>query len=114
MMQKDIQTTWQPIWKNIKKTAKFIWRHFFTLGILGLLLSIFIKDPLNWKNAFYMLCAAIAIDWVKQFIKLTPHSYSNNPFRNESIQPFRKEWGNPSLRGTAANFLSNMDSNRYN
>jgi hypothetical protein len=100
-MMKDIQTTWE----NVKKTVKFMWRHFFTLGILGLLLSIFIKEPLNWKNAFYMTCGAILLDWVKQFIKFTPNPKAHH-FHSDSHAVSRNtlndQWSNPNVMGTPA------------
>lgn len=105
----------QNAWEKTKRTARFVWRHFLTLGVLGILLSVFIEGPLNWKNAFFMVAGAVVLDWAKQFFKLTPRCcHANNPYATSSIQPFRDQWGDPTLRGTAANFLSNMDSDRYN
>jgi hypothetical protein len=103
----------QNAWDKTKKTLKFVWRHFFTFGVLGILLSVFVEGPLNWKNAFFMLATSIFLDWVKQFIKLTPRRGHPHHAEYQSIQPIRDQWWDSTLRGSAANFLSNMDNNRY-
>ena len=91
------------IWRKVRRTAQFVWRHFLTLGILGILLSAFIEAPLNWKNAFYMVCVCIFLDWVKQFGKFKlnsrmPYSVCNDP----SLPLYKRQPWNPSIMGTGA------------
>jgi len=116
-MMEDSQTTWQTIWGNAKKTAKFIWRHFFTLFDISLSIKVLIFGSLIWKNALISLCVAITIDWVKQFIKFMPnprvhhfHSDSHAVSRNTltvSRNTLNDQWSNPNVMGTPAYLMRN-------
>jgi len=103
--------TSQVFLEKAKKAVNFVRRHFFTLIVVGMILAALVYGSVKWGNAFFYLGAAIVTDWVKQFLKPAP--VSDNPFATSSIQPWRNQWGDPSIRGTPANFLSNMDSDRY-
>jgi len=107
----------QNIWDKTKKTAKFVWRHFFTLVILSLSIGILIFASLNWKNALIYLGIAITIDWVKQFSKPTFKLHSRMPYSsyNDISLPLhiREPW-NPSFMGTSAYESDNYKSSiRY-
>ena len=99
--------------ENIKKIARFFWRHFFTLGNLAIGFAAFMEGPLNWKNGLYMTIAAAFLDWAKQFIKLTPNPNRHHS-TNDQFEPLhvRQPW-NSSIPGTPA-YLMNIGHDRYN
>lgn len=93
----------QTIWNKTKKTAKFVWRHFFTLADLSLSIDVLIFDSLIWKNALISLCIAITIDWVKQFMKPKFKLHSRMPYSSYddiSLPPHIRQPWNPSYMGT--------------
>lgn len=95
----------QNIWSNAKKTAKFVWRHFFTLGILGILISAFIEAPLNWRNAFFMIATSIFLDWVKQFSKPVFKLHSRMPYSSYDdvhLPLHTRQPLNPTFMGTSS------------
>lgn len=93
--------------ESLKKTARFLWRHFFTLGNLTIGFFAFMEGPLNWKNGFYMIIAAAVLDWAKQFIKLTPNPGNKHTF--DGFSSCRND-SNPSMRGTSAYYIRNIGS----
>ena len=102
--------------EGIKKTAKFFWRHFFTLADLSLSINVLVFNTLLWKNALISLSIAITIDWAKQFIKLTPnkssHSRSINPSDDIYTPLHARQWWNSSIPETPTNLMNNSYS-RY-
>ena len=106
------------ILEKAKKTYKFVWRHFFTLAIFAILLSVFIEAPLNWKNAFYMVATSLFLDWANQFIKLTPNARRHSALdflqlnnSNSRVISVDND-SNPCIVGTSA-YLRHS-GNRYN
>lgn len=96
-----------------KKAFRFIWRHLFTMADISLSINVLIYDHLLWKNAFISLSIAIAIDWAKQFIKLTPNPNRRHSI-NDQFEPLhvRQPW-NSSIIGTPTH-LMNIGHDRYN
>lgn len=99
--------------ERIKKFAKFVWRHFFTLADISLSINVLIYDNLLWKNALISLSIAITIDWAKQFIKLTPNSkrahssYNNTVSTNSS----NNHWSDPYVVGSDAYLIRKSRDN---
>lgn len=102
--------TTQPAFGKIKKTFKFVWRHFFTMGQLYIMFyTILFRKP-YWMNMFMILGVAMLIDWIKQFVKFNSSS-SSNPYSDPNrVHPYndikvplnlRQPW-NPGVIGTAA------------
>ena len=95
--------TFQNFWRKTKAILKFLWRHFFTLFTLKVLVTtILTKGSANWKNAFFMLAGAILVDWAKQFIKpYSPASDDDRPY-HDITAPFhiRQRWDS-SLIGSS-------------
>lgn len=95
--------------ERIKKVAKVVWRHFFTAAIFAIIFPVFIKGPLNWENVFYMLSIAALVDWVKQFIKLSPNT---SRCHTDDVPLHSRQPWNSSIIGTPTN-LMNIGHNRY-
>ena len=106
----------QTIWDKTKKTAQFVGRHFFTLAIVGILISAFIEAPLNWRNAFFMITTSIFLDWVKQFIKPNFKLHSRMPYSSYddiSLPLYKRQPWNPSIIGTSAYESDNYPRIKY-
>jgi hypothetical protein len=99
---------------KIKKAAKLLWRHAFTLFILSFILhGIFKGYTLQGENACGFLLGAILLDWYKQFMK--PASNAGQHYHHSESQAiYRDDDGsNPYVIGTPAYLRRNSD-NRYN
>ena len=55
--------------RTVLTCLKFTWRHFFTLNVLGLILTALFQGGVNWENAFYYSLGAVLLDWFKKDMK---------------------------------------------
>jgi hypothetical protein len=118
-MGRNVMNSTQPILTKAKKTLKFVWRHFFTLAELYFALNAILFRKPFWMNIFLILCAAIIIDWAKQFIKFSPRStpYSDphkaHPYNDITVPLHIRQWWNPGLIGTASYESDNYPRMKY-
>lgn len=59
----------------------FLWRHFVTLWISGVVWGAFMEGSINWKHAFFWVGGAIFFDWAKLHTGRCPccyHYYCND------------------------------------
>jgi len=115
MMGGETMDSIQNSWNKAKKTASFIWRHFFTLAILGIGFFAFLEGPLNWKNGLYMVSICIFLDWLKQFSK-SPKLRSRMPYssHNDTSLPLHlRDPLNPSFMGTSSYASDNDFRTKY-
>lgn len=106
----------QPTLGIIKKTLKFVWRHFFTIYCLIEIIRGYIFTNPIFNRVLIIIGVAIAIDWAKQFIKLSRKfevpSNMNDPF-NIATPLHKRQWWNPELYGSSTNILNRHDQIKY-
>ncbi len=106
-------TTFATFFRKSKTTAKFIWRHFFTICVIGMVISVFIQAPVNWKVAFTYFCIAPLIDWAKMRIKLSSNPCYNSYSAADFYQDHRRrseqyEKNNPCVLYSPSYNLSHL------
>ena len=101
-------------WAKIKKTLKFVWRHFFTLLVISRSVKVLLFGSLLWKNTFILLGVAITIDWVKQRMKFTTNAKGYHSHIDSCSTPhstLNDQWWNPNVMGTPAYLMRNSNYN---
>ena len=103
------------LYQKAKTVAKFCWRHFFTLSVTGMVVSVFVQAPVNWEGALLYLCIAVLMDWGKMRLKFSGTNAGHQTF-NEMYQAHTKldnyyASTNPCVPGTGAYHLTNLGRN---